>query len=77
MPTLIRRLLLAWFALLAALLLSQRLAPSWSYGLLMAVALGCPVVAGLLLRWAGQGLHQAWRRAQVLRRAARWKRLGQ
>jgi hypothetical protein len=74
MPLLIRRLLLAWLSLLAALLLSQRFAPSLGYGLMLAVAAGCPVVAGLLLWVMWLRLREAWRRAQVLRRTARWKR---
>ena len=68
------RLLLIWLALLAGLLLSQQVAPRLSYGLLVAVACGCPVVAGLLLWWVYGGLRQAWRRAQALRRAGKWRR---
>lgn len=75
MLALIRHLLLLWLALLAALLLSQRLAPSLNYGLMLALALGCPVVAGLLLWWAVLELRQAWHRVRVLRRAAKWPRL--
>ncbi|MBF9219696.1 hypothetical protein [Hymenobacter ruricola] len=74
MERLLHRLLLAWLALLAALLLSLRFAPALSYGLLLAVAIGCPVVVGLLLGLVALGLRGAWRRARVLRRAAKWRR---
>ncbi|MBO2010871.1 hypothetical protein [Hymenobacter negativus] len=76
MSTFTRRFLVLWLALLAALLLSQYAVPNLSYGLLLAMAVGCPVVAGLLLWWVGLGLRQAWHRARALRQAARWKRLG-
>ena len=72
-PT-IRRLLLAWLALLAALLLSQQLALRLSDGLLVAVTVGSPVVAGLLLRPVAFGLREAIHRWRVLRQAANWKR---
>jgi hypothetical protein len=74
MERLIPRLLLAWLVLLAALLLSERLAPHLRYGLLVAVACGSPVVVVLLLWRVVLGLREAWRRFQVLRRAAKWRR---
>jgi hypothetical protein len=74
MEHLIRRLLFAWLFLLAALLLSQQFAPSLSYGLLVAVACGCPVVVALLLWLAWLRLRDKWHRFQVLRRAAKWRR---
>jgi hypothetical protein len=74
MERLIHRLLLVWLALLAGLLLSQQFAPRLSYGLLVAVAFGSPVVVVLLLGRVVLGLRQAWHRALVLRRAGRWRR---
>ncbi len=74
MERLIRRLLLVWLALLAGLLLSQQLAPQLSYSLLVAVAAGSPVVAGLLLWRVVLGLREAWHRFRVLRRAGKWRR---
>ena len=44
------------------------------YWLLVAVALGIPVVGLLLLWWVGLGLRDAYYRLRVLRRAAKWKR---
>ena len=74
MERLIRRLLLAWLILLGALLLSQRVAPQLSYGLLVAVAWGCPVVVVLLFWRVVLGLRESWHRFKVLRRAAKWRR---
>lgn len=74
MERLIRQLLLVWLALLASLLLSQQFAPRLSFGLLVAVTCGCPVVAILLLWRVGLELRRVWRRVQVLRRAGKWRR---
>lgn len=68
----IRRLLLIWLVLLGCLLLSQRIAPGLSYGLLVAVTCGSPVVAGLLLWLVVLRLRDAVRRIRVLSRAAKW-----
>lgn len=70
----IRRRLLIWLALLGGALLSQRFAPQLSYGLLVAVAMGCPVVAVLLLWLVALRLREAWHRLRVLQRAAKWRR---
>jgi len=75
---LIHRLLLAWLLLLGALLLTQVLpfpgSARLGYWLIVAVALGSPVVALLLLWWVGLGLRDAYHRLRVLRRAAKWSR---
>lgn len=75
---LIYRLLLSWLLLLGALLLTQVFpfpgSARLGYGLLVAVALGSPVVALLLLWWVGLGLRDAYHRLRVLRRAAKWRR---
>lgn len=74
---LIHRLLLAWL-LLGALLLTQVLpfpgSARLGYWLIVAVALGSPVVALLLLWWVGLGLRDAYHRLRVMRRAAKWSR---
>ncbi len=73
---LIRRLLLAWLLLLGALLLTQAFpfpgSARLGYGMLVAVALGSPVAALLLLWWVAIGLRDAYHRLRVLRRAAKW-----
>lgn len=73
MERLIHRLLLVWLVLLGSLLLSQRLAPGLSHGLLVAVACGSPLVVLLLLWRVALGLRDAVRRLLVLRRAAKWR----
>ncbi|NML67132.1 hypothetical protein HHL22_18155 [Hymenobacter sp. RP-2-7] len=74
----IHRLLLAWVLLLGGLLLLQAYpfpgSAQLSYWLVVAVALGSPVVAGLLLWLAGLGLRSAYHQLRVLRRAAQWTR---
>ncbi|MGI4871835.1 MAG: hypothetical protein ACRYFX_11740 [Janthinobacterium lividum] len=70
-----RRLLAAWLLVLGGVLLVQHL--GWTqlaYWLLWAVALGCPVVAVLLLWLIWLRLREVWRRARVLWRAWRWRR---
>lgn len=74
----IRRLLIIWLLLLGGVLLTQvhpfpgstRL----GYWLLVAVALGSPAVALLLLWLMGLRLREVLHRLRALRRAARWKR---
>ena len=74
----IRRLLLAWLLLLGGVLLTQAFpfpgSTRLGYWLLVAVALGSPVVAGLILWLMGLRLREAFHRLRVLRRAAKWKR---
>jgi hypothetical protein len=74
----IRRLLVAWLLLFGGVLLTQ-----WhpfpgsmrlGYWLLVAVALGSPVVALLMLWLLGARLRELGYRVRVLRRAAKWKR---
>ena len=75
---LIRRLLLAWLLLLGGTLLTQAFpfpgSAQLGYGLVVAVALGSPVVGLLLLWWVVLGLYDAYYRLRVLRRAAKWSR---
>lgn len=75
---LIRRLLLAWLLLLGGTLLTQVFpfpgSARLGYGLVVAVALGSPVVGLLLLWWVGLGLRDAYYRLRMLRRAAKWRR---
>lgn len=75
---LIRRLLLAWLLLLGSIWLTQVVpfpgSTRLSYWLVLAVAVSCPLVAGLLLWLMGLHLREVLHRVRVLRRAAKWKR---
>jgi len=74
MERLPHRLLLVWLSLLGGVLLSQSLGyTQLSYGLLVAVTCGIPVVVVVLLRLVWLRLRDSFRRLQVLRRAAKWK----
>jgi hypothetical protein len=74
----IRRLLIAWLLLLGGALLTQAFpfpgSTRLGYWLVVAVALGSPVVALLLFWLMGQDLRRFFYRLRVLRRAAKWKR---
>jgi hypothetical protein len=74
----VRRLLAAWLLLLGGVLLTQwRPFPGSTrlgYWLLVAVSLGSPMVALLLLWLLGARLRELCYRVRVLRRAAKWKR---
>jgi len=78
MERIIRKLLLAWVLLLAALYLTQVLplpgGARLGLGLVWVVALTSPVVALLILWLLGIRLRETLHRARVLWRARYWRR---